>query len=150
MCRSLRTFAAGRITSGVSLTGLTLLGLVGCMDQTPPPRPQPAAPVEVKEFDPKEGKQIVKPKAVVTDPITGPLEILRVQKINLPTLAIEHALNLFNASEGRYPNSLDEFMTRIVRENNIKLPQLPQGQEFEYDVANHKLVIVRTAEKKAP
>jgi hypothetical protein len=119
------------------------------MDETPPAGPKkPASTDKIGEFDPNAANEIVTPKAKVTDPITGPLEVLKAVRIQIPTLAIEHALNLFNASEGFYPRSHDEFMTRIIKENNIRMPQLPPDLEYQYDLANHKLVIVRTADGK--
>ena len=56
---------------------------------------------------------------------------------------VEHALDLFNASEGRYPKDYDEFMTRIIKANNIKLPVLPGQWKYAYDVENHKLEVVK-------
>ena len=35
-----------------------------------------------------------------------------------------------------------------IKKNNLQLPKLPYGNTYEYDVANHKLVVVK-AEKKA-
>ena len=63
---------------------------------------------------------------------------------------IDHALDLFNATEGRYPKDYNEFMKRIIKENNIKLPVLPGGAKYAYDVKNHKLQVVRaTADQPA-
>ena len=64
--------------------------------------------------------------------------------------AIAQALNLFNASEGRYPNSYDEFMTRIIKENNIQLPVLPGGKKYQYDVEKHELVVIEAPGDSAP
>ncbi len=132
-------------------TVLTTLLLIGCVDDsdTGTPRPvTPPKPAEIGEFDQEAGKEIVKLDAKVTDPITGPLEILKKAKVELPTLAIEHALNLYNAAEGRFPQSHEEFMTQIITANNIRLPALPDGLQYQYDVAGHRLVIVNTADGK--
>jgi len=55
---------------------------------------------------------------------------------------VAHALNLFNASEGR----LSEFLRRVhdadIKENNIKLPVLPGGKKYQYDVEKHELVVI--------
>ena len=127
--------------------------LAGCFDPPqPPPQPQQeAAPAVdaaaqplVQPFEPDAGKAIVDPTRPITDPITGPLAALQNAREKIPQLAIEHAINLFNASEGRYPASFEEFMTRIIRENNINLPKLPDGLAWEYDVPNHKLLIVQS------
>jgi hypothetical protein len=130
---------------------LIVILTIGCMDQSASPASKSNAPPAISEFDPAAERQVIKPKAEITDPITGPLAALKNAQLEIPVLAIEHAVNLFQASEGRYPASLDEFMTRIIRENNIRLPQLAPGQEYQYDVENHKLVIVQSAnEKVAP
>lgn len=140
MARSLRCFA-------ILCTGL----LAGCFDPPqPPPEPPPAEPAAaaapgpaVQPFDPAAGKTVVDPTRPITDPITGPLAALQNAREKIPQLAIEHAINLFHASEGRYPQSFDEFMSRIIQENRINLPKLPDGLAWEYDVPNHRLLIVQ-------
>lgn len=128
-----------------------VLLLCGCAEKQQPAAQQladPSRPVEIGEFDQEAGKDVVKLDAKVSDPITGPLEILKKAKVELPMLAIEHALNLYNAAEGRFPQSHDEFMTQIIAANNIRLPALPNGLQYQYDVAGHRLVIVNTADGK--
>mgnify|MGYP003337976924 FL=1 len=139
---------------GCTITAALLL-LTGCSEQTPAKPNQannllkpPAG--EISEFKPAQNNNIVDPTLPVTDPISGPLAILKNAQRQLPSLAIEQALNLFNASEGRYPNSFQEFMDRIITENRISLPQLPAGLEYQYDVSNHQLVVVSTATEKSP
>ena len=132
-------------------TALSTLLLVGCIDATDTKTQKPIdppKPAEIGEFDPAADKEVVKLEAKVSDPVTGPLEILKKEKIELPMLAIEHALNLYNAAEGRFPQSHDEFMTQIITANNIRLPALPSGLQYQYDVAGHRLVIVNTADGK--
>ncbi|MFM7057323.1 MAG: hypothetical protein ACKO2P_10420 [Planctomycetota bacterium] len=133
---------------------LCLCLVAGCFDppQTPPEpaTPQPVAaakPTEVQQFDPAAGKTIVDPTRPITDPITGPLVALQNAREKIPQLAIQHAINLFHASEGRYPASLEEFMSRIIQENRINLPQLAQGLTWEYDVDAHQLVVVQSPAK---
>jgi hypothetical protein len=132
-----------------SVIAVVCLNLCGCMDTAPPSGPKKLPTTDkIGEFDPNAANEIVTPKAKVTDPITGPISVLNTVRIQLPTLVIDHTLNLFNAAEGYYPRSHEEFMTRIISENNIKLPQLSADLEYQYDVANHKLLIVRTADGK--
>jgi hypothetical protein len=64
--------------------------------------------------------------------------------------AIPHAMNLFNASEGRFPNSHDEFMQRIITENNIDLPRLPDGHRYLYDPQTRQLMVERPTLAAAP
>lgn len=130
--------------------------VVGCFDPPqPPPEPAPAEPVAaagaspaVQQFDPASGKTVVDPTRPITDPITGPLAALQNAREKIPQLAIQHAINLFHASEGRYPQSFEEFMTRIIQENRINLPKLPDGLSWEYDVPNHELLIVQPNPQK--
>ena len=56
-------------------------------------------------------------------------------------IQIPHALDLFKATEGRLPKSHEEFMERIIKENQIKLPPLPEGQRYVYDVKQGQLMI---------
>lgn len=124
----------------------------GCFDPPQPP-PEPPAPqaaaqkksADIQQFNPAAGKNIVDPTRPITDPITGPLAALQNAREKIPQLAIQHAINLFQASEGRYPASFDEFMTRIIQENRINLPQLPQGLAWEYDVEAHQLLVVQAS-----
>jgi hypothetical protein len=57
-------------------------------------------------------------------------------------LAIQHAMDLYYATNDRYPKDYDEFMAEIIKANNIALPQLPTYQKYGYDEKEHKLVIL--------
>ncbi len=57
-------------------------------------------------------------------------------------LKIQQALDLYRATNDRYPKDLDEFMNEIIKANNIALPKLPPYQAYGYDEAEHKLVIL--------
>ena len=79
----------------------------------------------------------------ISNPITGALEAYQPLKRKIAGLGIDHAVGLFHALEGRYPKDHDEFMTRIIDENKLRLPALPSEMSYQYDVANHKLVVIR-------
>ena len=59
---------------------------------------------------------------------------------------IKQALEIFRATEDRYPKDHAEFMERIIKENNIQLPVLPYKGKYVYDVENHELMVVRDIE----
>ena len=59
--------------------------------------------------------------------------------------AIQKSLQLYNAQHGEYPKDHAEFMAKIVKANNIRLPVLPGKLRYQYDVENHKLVVVEAA-----
>jgi hypothetical protein len=57
---------------------------------------------------------------------------------------IQHAVDLYHATNDRYPKDYDEFMNDIIKANNISLPKLPYYQKYGYDDANHKLVVLES------
>ena len=63
-------------------------------------------------------------------------------------LSIQQALDLYHAENDRYPRDYDEFMTGIIKANNIALPKLPPYQEYGYDEKEHKLVILEYEARK--
>ena len=54
-----------------------------------------------------------------------------------------HAMNLYNAEKGHYPKTHEEFMEKIIKFNNIVLPELEPGVEYLYDPEDHTLKIHR-------
>ncbi len=54
-------------------------------------------------------------------------------------IQIPQAMQLFEASEGRPPKSNDEFMEKIIKFNNIPLPELPKGQVYRYNPEDKQL-----------
>jgi hypothetical protein len=125
--------------------------LAGCVDSQPAPATSPLKKTtdKIGEFDPNAGDEVVKPDVKITNPITGPLEAYGPLVQQIAAMGIDHAIGLFYATEGRYPNSYDEFMTRIIKENNMRLPVMPAGLEYQYDVENHKLVVIQSADAKS-
>jgi hypothetical protein len=57
-------------------------------------------------------------------------------------MMIDHAMDLYKATNDRYPKDYDEFMTDIIKANNIGLPKLPHYQKYGYDENEHKLVVL--------
>jgi len=98
---------------------------------------------EVGEFKPGTGKQLSDSKVKVTSPLLGGLEAYGPAAEKVTKLAIDHHLNIYNALHGHYPKDHDEFVREIIKKNNLQLPKLPYGNTYEYDVANHKLVVVK-------
>jgi hypothetical protein len=98
---------------------------------------------KIGEFDPKAKQEVSDSKVRADDPILAPMQAYGPMVEQISKMYIEHAVDLFNASEGRYPKDHEEFMTKIIKANNIKLPVLPAGWKYAYDVPNHKLEVVR-------
>ena len=97
----------------------------------------------VGEFDAADGKTVSDSKIKITSPLLGGLEAYGPLAEKVTKLSIDHHLNIFNATQGRFPKDHDEFMREIIKKNNLQLPKLPGGSKYEYDVANHKLVVVK-------
>ena len=97
---------------------------------------------EIGEFDPAAGKVVSDSKIHATDPITAPTSAYGPMLEQIMKSHIEQAVRLYEAENGKYPENFTEFMEKIIKANNIQLPVLPGGKKYEYDVPNHKLVVV--------
>lgn len=72
--------------------------------------------------------------------LSGPLSAyLHVKQLAELEIKIPHALNLFQATHGRFPKSHEEFMKEIVEFNQIKLPELPTGAVYRFNTQEGKL-----------
>jgi len=55
---------------------------------------------------------------------------------------IPQAMQLFKAgNDNKGPKSHDEFMEKIIKENSIKLPELPEGDRYMYDPKTEQLMV---------
>lgn len=97
---------------------------------------------DIGEFDPKAKAAVSDSKIHASDPITGPLNAYGPMMEKISALGVEQAINFFYAENGRYPADYEEFMTKIIKANNIQLPVLPYKMKYQYDVENHKLVVI--------
>lgn len=133
----------------IAVGGLTVALLAGCMDSLGnQAKKDPNSIIgkktdKIEKFDPKAKQEVSDSKVRADDPILAPLQAYGPMVEQISKMEIEHAVDLFNASEGRYPKDHEEFMTKIIKANNIKLPVLPGGWKYAYDVPNHKLEVVR-------
>jgi hypothetical protein len=102
---------------------------------------------DVGAFDPNKANQVVSDSKIhASDPVTAPLAAYGPILEQTTKLQIAHALDIFNAAEGHYPKDHAEFMERIIKENNIRLPVLPFKGKYVYDVEKHELMVVRDIE----
>jgi hypothetical protein len=69
----------------------------------------------------------------------------RIEQKVVFNIQIPEALKLFKALEGRNPRDQEEFMARIITENNIKLPTLPPGHKYVYNAELGELMVERPA-----
>jgi len=54
-------------------------------------------------------------------------------------ILIPQALGIFEASNGRKPESHEEFMEKIIKNQQIALPNLPEGQVYRYHIDDAQL-----------
>ncbi|MFK7820560.1 MAG: hypothetical protein AB8G99_17705 [Planctomycetaceae bacterium] len=102
---------------------------------------------KIGEFDPNADREVSSSKGSYSNPITGALEMYGPTVERMAKMKIESAVRNFQALNGYYPRDYEEFMERIIKQNHIKLPVLPRQMEYQYDVENHKLVVVRKLKK---
>jgi hypothetical protein len=54
---------------------------------------------------------------------------------------IPDAMRLYKATNGSAPKTHEEFMQKIIKENNIPLPELPPGQRYVYFPDREELMV---------
>ena len=153
----------GGLTFGAGL--LALCAVCGCSEPIPIPEDKPTTETVAPETDANanaenaaepEAEYVEKkadvgatgkgeygvtsedPMSIVTVPVST---YFKAQEMAVFRMQIPSAMNLFQASEGRYPNSEEEFMTKIIKANQIVLPKLPEGDVYFYDVQARELKI---------
>jgi hypothetical protein len=97
----------------------------------------------------QKGKtSVASTKIVARDPITlsGNAYVAIIGRT--ATMSIQHALDLYHATNDRYPKDYDEFMNEIIKANGISLPKLPLYQKYGYDEKDHKLIILEYEDLK--
>jgi hypothetical protein len=60
-------------------------------------------------------------------------------------IQIPHALQLYKATNGQGPKTHQEFMDKIIKTEQIKLPELPEGSQYQYFPDREELMVVRPA-----
>lgn len=103
----------------------------------PPPVTSTPRPFTAK--DPVKGKKS-RAAGQVASAIGGSRFYIEYENLRLN---IVHALDLYWGEHGEYPKSHEEFMEKIVKFNNLVLPELDPGVEYIYDPADHTLKIYR-------
>lgn len=100
------------------------------------------------EVELKKGAQIAPTKIQAKDPITLPGNAYVTIVGRTAMMQIEHAMNLYKATNDRFPKDFAEFKTEIIQANNLALPKLPYYQEYSYDEKEHKLIVLEYPERK--
>ena len=117
----------------------------------PPPSPAPgpatAAPAEAPSANAVKAEAGVGKKGrgygagMITTPVAAYFSIQE----RLAFDQVAHAMDLYKATNDHAPKSHEEFMEKIIKENGIKLPQLPAGERYLYDPKTEQLMVERPA-----
>ena len=97
-----------------------------------------------------KGAVVTPPRITAKDPITlqGNAYVTMIGQTSI--LNIQHAMDLYKATNDRLPADFDEFKKEIIDANNIALPQLPRYQKYGYNEKEHKLEILVYPDLKNP
>lgn len=76
--------------------------------------------------------------------ITTPVSTLfKVEEKIAYDVKVVSAMNLYKGQYGTAPKTHEEFMDRIIGENMIILPELPEGHSYVYDPETETLMVER-------
>ena len=71
----------------------------------------------------------------------------------MAVMAVEQRMSLYQAQHGDLPQGYEGFISEIIqpgKPDGLQLPMLPYYQEYAYDPATKKLVVIEFPEKKKP
>jgi hypothetical protein len=130
------------------MLALGFMLVMGCEQPSPPQQPQPPAvnappapaPVVIVQKKAEVGVG-EKGRGYGQGVIATPAASFWAVREKIEFLKIEQAMQLFKATEDRAPKDNDEFMEKIIKANNIHLPELPEGDRYMYDPKTEQLMV---------
>ncbi len=112
------------------------------------PKPEPIfgkKTQDIAEYDPAAGKIVSEGKyeSSLLKTAMGNARAYgsAVENIELPY--VNRQIEFYRATTGAYPKTHKEFMEEVIYKNDYKLTMLPHGSSYQYDVANHKVIVVK-------
>lgn len=142
----------------ISFLALVLCAMTGCDLFKEPKKKvaEGAAPEAAKEAAPPQMEQVKAGVGVgqkgskirgegVNQMIAGPaIAYFNAKEKIVFEIEVPHNLEIYRAlNDGNYPKSHDEFMEKVIKEYQVKLPALPEGHQYVYDVESHTLMVER-------
>ncbi len=124
--------------------------LTGCEGKKVAEKPKPEPIVgkttqDITEYDPAAGKVVSEGKyeSSLVKMAMGNARAYgsAVENIQLPR--VNQLIEMHRAATGEYPKTHQEFMDEVIYKNDYKLVMLPHGSSYQYDVANHKVIVVK-------
>jgi hypothetical protein len=84
---------------------------------------------------------IVKGGGIISEPVRA---FFRTGERIVFDITIPNAMKTFKAgNDNKGPKDHEEFMARIIQENSIELPSLPDGHKYRYDPETEDLLVQR-------
>jgi hypothetical protein len=150
---------AAKPGAGAMASGFANLPLTSPVVTPPavPASPQPAGqPQALPPPAPGEERVVAKvgvgqkghyAKGLITTPLSA---IFRTREKLAFEVQVKHSLDLYKAQspDGRGPATHEEFMQKIVKDNQIKLPELPPEHRYLYDPKEEKLMVERPVDSE--
>lgn len=124
--------------------------LPGCEGKKVVEKPKPEPIIgkktqDITEYDPAAGKVVSdgKYESSLIKSAMGNARVYGSAVENIEVPRVNQLLEMHRATTGEYPKTYQEFMDEIIFKNNHKLTMLPHGSAYQYDVENHKLIVVK-------
>jgi hypothetical protein len=119
--------------AGVAVDGSNMAAPVRPAAGTPTP---PVGPTPMPQAVPagvgvgQRGRSLDQYEGAVVTPVKS---LFSTQEFLTYNVAVTQALNLYEAEHGNRPKTHQEFMDKIIKANNIHLPELPPGRTYRWD-----------------
>ncbi|MDA1049810.1 MAG: hypothetical protein O3C40_04950 [Planctomycetota bacterium] len=88
----------------------------------------------------KKGQSLKNETGMVVEPVK---QLFKFEQKAVFDLQIKPALEIYRGTNGYYPKTHEEFMEKIIKANNLSLPELPAGQTYVYDPEQGQLMVER-------
>ena len=89
----------------------------------------------------KKGRKLERHKGTGQIIAQPAVSLFRTKEKIIFEIVIPKNMQLFQATNGRFPKSHDEFMKEIIEFGQIQLPELPEGGSYVYDPKIHQLMV---------
>jgi len=83
----------------------------------------------------------------VNQTIATPARVLFDFKQDAKFIVVQHTVNAYEALNGKVPQTHEAFMKEIIEANNIKLPELSEGEKYVWVPEEKKLYVERPVRK---
>lgn len=136
------------MAAAAGAAGMAPMDLMGGPQNVQPARPSQPAPQpnpNVEKAQAGVGKQGRDyGGGAIMAPVTVPVKTYFQARDRITFLQVDDGMRLYKASNGSAPKTHEEFMEKIIKEGQIKLPQLPPGDRYIYIPEKEELCVEHT------